>query len=82
MEEWKNIRGYEDKYLISNYGRIQTISRPIYRKDGRVHYTQKSKFLKPSLQQIGYYYIGLHHDTKMKLKTIHSLVAEHFIFVS
>lgn len=73
------IKGYEDKYLISNYGNIKTLSRPIYKKNGEIHYIQKEKFLKPSLLPIGYFYIGLHNNGKMKLKTIHSLVAEHFI---
>lgn len=79
MENWKPIKNYEDKYLISDHGNVKTLSRNIYRKCGKLHYKQPEKYLNPSLLPIGYRYIGLHIDGKIKLKTVHSLVAEHFI---
>jgi hypothetical protein len=74
------IRGHEDRYLVSNLGRIKTISRPIYRKNGALHYIQKEKNLNPKPLPIGYIYHGFHDNSKkLILKTVHSIVAEHFI---
>lgn len=39
MEVWRNIKGYRDKYQISNYGRVRNLNKilaPINRKDGYV----------------------------------------------
>ncbi len=79
MEKWVNVKGYEDKYMISDYGNVKTLNRNIYRKSGKLHYIQPEKHLNPSILPVGYRYVGLHRDGKFKLKTVHSLVAEHFI---
>ena len=41
MEEiWKDIKGYEGVYQVSNYGRIRSLDREILRKKvGKIHKT-------------------------------------------
>lgn len=63
-EEWKNIKGYEDKYLISNFGEVKVI--------------KTNKILKKELRR-NYWSVQLWKDRKSKHFQIHRLVALHFI---
>ena len=65
MEEWKDIKGYEGLYQVSNYGNIKSLKRNI--------------ILSPAKAGRGYYYVLLCKNGKPKLKYIHRLVAEHFV---
>ena len=66
MEEFKPIQGFEEKYKISSFGRVWSN----YKKD----------YLKPCLNSRKYPIVSLCIDhRKKKTKTIHRLVAEHFI---
>lgn len=71
MEEiWKNIQGYEGLYQVSNLGRIKSLN-----------YNHKNieKILKYGIDTSGYKVVNLWKDGKGKTKTIHRLVAIHFI---
>ena len=68
MEIWKDIKGYEGKYQVSNYGRVKSLN---YRHTGN------EKLLKPILQTDGYLYVSL--CKPLKRFSIHRLVAEAFI---
>lgn len=71
MEEiWKDIKGYKGKYKISNFGNVLSL---YYRN------SNKSKILKPACNKYGYYLINLCSHCERKLKTVHRLVALHFI---
>jgi hypothetical protein len=70
MEIWKKIKGYEDRYLISNYGNVMSLN---YLNRGY------EKILKPLPSGIGYFRVGLFKDKKCKEHYIHRLVALHFI---
>ena len=64
-EFWKPVLGYEDRYVISNKGRI---------------YSKKLKrCLKPLENEKGYLTIELWRDYKRKVVKIHRLVAETFL---
>lgn len=81
MEEiFKDVVNYEGIYQISNFGNIKTLKRNIYNKLGKLHYIQPEKLLKPTVFKNGYKYISMHKNKKVKVKTIHSLVAEAFIY--
>lgn len=69
MEEWRPIKGYENIYIVSNYGNV----RRLYKKhpDG--------KPLKPVINKDGYYRVTLSNNGVTKMKLIHRLVAEAFI---
>lgn len=80
MEElFKDVANYEGIYQVSNFGNVKTLQRNIYNKLGKLHYIQPEKLLKPSVFKNGYKYISMHKNKKIKVKTIHSLVAEAFI---
>ena len=65
-EEWRDIKGYEGLYQISNLGNVRSLD---YRRKGI------SRELKPSILREGYLYVFF----KGKHFRIHRLVAEAFI---
>ncbi len=72
MEEiWKDIKGYEGYYQVSNQGRVRRI------KSGKS--TQKGRILKTSSKFDEYSRTGLSINGKVCWLTIHRLVAEAFI---
>ena len=77
-EEWRNVRGYEGLYQISNKGRIKSLDRYVKnsRKGNRLI---KEKVLNPTDNGHGYKIIGLNYKGKRKNHYIHRLVAEAFI---
>jgi len=78
MEKWKPIVGYEGLYEISNLGRVKSMARVIKRS---INGEQKvgEIFLKFELASNGYYRVSLWKDNVKKNKTIHRLVATHFV---
>lgn len=66
-EEWRDIKGYEGHYQISNYGRVKS------------SYMGKVKIVKPDLSTVGYLGIGLYKKGTYRRAKIHRLVAEAFI---
>lgn len=66
MEEWKDIKGYEGHYQISNYGNVKSL------KKGR------EKILKNRVNAFGYHHVSLLKNGKSKEKLVHRLVIEHF----
>ena len=69
MEIWKQIKGYEKLYEISNYGNIRSLKRN--NTNGR----QLSK----NFGARGYYQVTLSKNNVRKTARIHRLVAETFI---
>ena len=79
METWKNIKGYEGLYQVSNMGRVKSLERTIIKKDGRKQ-TVKERILKGTPDKDGYLKIGLSCSTgKQKCFQVHRLVGEAFI---
>jgi len=78
-EVWKDIKGYEGYYQISNKGRIHSLNRTITDKRG-FKYKKKGKELKPHKGENGYIYISLKKNNFTKTFTIHRLVATYFTF--
>lgn len=78
-EIWKDVKGYEGLYEVSNFGRVKS-------KDRRVKVVYKSTFyknlkgkiLKPT-NTIGYDKVALYKEGRQKYHNIHRLVAEAFI---
>lgn len=84
-EVWKDIKGYEGIYQISNYGRVKSLER-IIEYIGKNQYTQfnmklkvNEKLIKLSFDKDGYIQAGLATNGKVKTKRVHFLVAQAFI---
>ena len=71
---WRDVKGYEGIYQISNYGEVIRLMS----YDSRGH-LRNSKILKQSKNKYGYLQLGLHKDGKEKKYLVHRLVAENFI---
>ena len=76
-EEWKDIKGFEGWYQVSNLGRVRSVERQI--KNNGTLQTYNSHILKPSITKKGYFYVVLYKQSKSKHKYIHRLIDEHFI---
>ena len=77
MENWKEVVGFEELYLISDLGNVKSLDRRV--KSRFKTRVIKGKTLKTSLDRNGYPYISLRKDHKYKMKRIHQLVAEAFL---
>ena len=71
MEEiWRDIKGFEGKYMVSNLGRAKSLN---YRNTG------KEKIMKPQDNGKGYLFVQLCKDGKVKNCRINRLVAQAFL---
>ena len=69
-EIWKDIKGYEGLYQVSNLGQIKSLN---YLR------TKKQKILKLHSDKDGYLILGLRKEGKTKCVKVHRLVCETFI---
>ena len=77
-EIWKEIKGYEGKYQVSNMGRVRSIPHEIVTQWGK--YLTKGKILTPRVSNTGYLRVHLSITRKTsKTISVHRLVAEAFI---
>ncbi|MDR0864967.1 MAG: HNH endonuclease [Candidatus Symbiothrix sp.] len=72
MEEWRNIKGYEDIYQVSNLGRVISLG------NGNSNHSMPFHILNSS-NRGGYLMLHLWKDGKRKRMSIHRLVAEAFL---
>lgn len=67
VEIWKDIKGYEGRYKVSNLGNVKSLL------------GKKERILKSLNHTEGYYKVILYKENIAKNKCIHRLVAEAFI---
>jgi len=77
-EIWKSVEGYERYYMVSNYGRVKSLSRKVKRGKNGYVYT-KEKILKQTPNTNGYLRVFLCVNKKRKTKYVHRLVAKMFL---
>ena len=78
MEEiWKDIKGYEGLYQISNLGRVKSL--PKVKRTPTTEYITKARFLPWKICKGGYYRVSLSKKSKSKYFSIHRLVANAFL---
>ena len=65
MEEWKDIKGYEGIYQVSNEGRVRSV--------------RKQKLMKPKTDKKGYKVIQFSVNGKRRAFKVNRLVAQAFI---
>ena len=78
-EVWRPVVGYEDRYEVSNLGRLRTLGNRI--NHSRSGYNQRHTRLHSfsTAKQWGYICVGLWKDGKCKQRMLHRLVAEAFL---
>jgi hypothetical protein len=80
-EVWKDIEGYEGRYLISNQGRVKSLgffSNPL----GFSIWVKRIKFLNLHIDRYGYVYVSLSKNKHRRSFKVHRLVAQAFILNS
>ena len=78
MEEiWKDIKGYEGLYQVSNLGRVKSLPRLMW--NGKGYYMSKEKILSLKPSKKGYVKIALWKNREKEYFLVHRLVAEAFI---
>ena len=73
-EVWRDIKGYEGIYMISNYGKVKSV----IGWNGH-EYIHKEKILKPRYNKLGYEVVDLVSKKIKHRKRVHRLLAEAFI---
>ena len=78
-ERWLPIKGWEDYYECSSWGRIRSKERIIIQNNGRFH-RRKSQLLSliPN-KKVGYLQVMLHNHQKYKLCYVHRVVCQAFV---
>ena len=78
LEVWKDIKGYEGLYQVSNLGRVKSLERIIIKKNGKKQ-TIRERILKPKTEWNGYLRITLANGSgKKKSFFVHRIVCEAF----
>lgn len=81
MEVFKDIKGYEGIYQISNFGNVKSLKRVIMRSDNKKRTIPEK--MKRSTPDHGYKKVGLHDkDGNPKTHSIHRLVLKTFLHES
>lgn len=75
-EIWKDIKGYEGLYQVSNLGNVKSLPREMIK--GKRVYISKEKVLKP-IECQKYFLVSLYKNDKGKQFKIHLLVAMAFL---
>ena len=80
-EIWKEVKGYEGYYKISNLGRIKSVERFVgtIRNGKKTKNKLKEKILKGNIDKYGYKKIDLYKKGKRKNLKIHTIVANAFL---
>ena len=77
-KEWKEIKGYEGKYIVSNYGEVISLPR-LKQNNSKKQYVEPKELSKHISSTNGYVYVLLCGKGKCKNVRLHKLVAEAFI---
>lgn len=77
-EIWRDIKGYEGLYQVSNMGNVKSLSRKVKCLNNKYR-TINGKVLKIMQMNNGYLFVGLWKNNKTERKLVHRIVAETFI---
>lgn len=79
-EAWVRLKGLEERYAISNYGRVCSLDRVVpHARSGPIR--RKGVMLAMSIDKNGYFGVGLRFGSCSSLRVykVHALVAQNFI---
>ena len=80
MAQWREVKGYEGLYLVTDTGKVFSTSKNV--TNGRGEYIRNGRFLSPSLRGkdgIMYQFVKLSKNGQTKSHSVHRIVAEAFI---
>ena len=77
-EVWRDIKGYEGIYQVSDLGKVKSLARTIYFPSGGKRKV-KDRILKPAIDKDGYELLTLAKNGENKNTRVHRIVAEAFI---
>ena len=77
-EIWKDIKGFEGLYQVSNFGRVKSLDKIVNGRNNKP-VIKKGKILKQVDLGQGYVVVCLRKELKNNQKFVHRLVAEAFI---
>ncbi len=77
-EEWRPVIGFEGLYEVSDQGRVRSVPRMAYRRDG-TPLRLKGAMKKLNLMMIGYYRVTLTRLDHTDQYLVHRLVAQAFV---
>lgn len=79
MELWKDIKGYEGYYQVSNLGNVRSVDRTVKRKGNGTSFS-KGQIIKLQInKRTGYCKVNLCKEGKSKTYEVHRLVAVEFL---
>lgn len=78
MEIWKDVKGYEGIYKISNFGNVKSLER-LKKSKGNSTRVVNERILKYNTNIFGYKYVILCKESKNKCFLIHRLIGIAFI---
>jgi hypothetical protein len=83
IEQWKDVVGYEEYYMVSNLGNVKSKDRIVKNSRGGTERLLKGTLLK-QVTYMGYYCVCFCVAGKIKQKTVkvHRMVAEAFVLNS
>jgi hypothetical protein len=85
VEQWHAMPAYEGLYEVSDYGRVQSLTRRVYSPNGGgpnrqgCWITVRGRMLKPWTNADGYKVVELCRDGCRSTRLIHTLVLEAFV---
>lgn len=78
IELWKDIKGHEGRYQVSNLGRVKSLSRSVYNHTGYIKLNER--VLKQRTDYKGYMRIDIRNNDGVRhYFGVHRLVAQAFI---
>lgn len=75
-EQWRSVPGFPG-YAVSDTGRVRSLARVVYRRDGRRHTVTESVLATPPNDD-GYPHVTLHRPGERRTVAVHLLVAAAF----
>ena len=80
IEEWKDIKGYEGLYQVSNFGRVKSLERKykIILHGKECLRRQKERILK-QWKRSTYLLVDLWNEGRRDIRSVHHLVFEAFV---
>lgn len=77
-EYWRDVKGYEGFYQVSNVGRIRSLDRIVNSNHSNKR-KSKGRILKATKDRYGYLYVVFCVRNKRKTEKVHRIVANSFI---